>query len=191
MDSKLKRIIILIIILILVAINIKIFISNNSESKTNNVATNNNIVNENTTNTNSTNNVNEIIQSMNSKTDQDINSQLSGMSEISRVKTYFGKFIRCIERDDYQNAFNMINDTFKKNKFNNNVDDFKNYINENFPDGNIVVSYDSAERKGEIYVLNVTIGSMNNSSSYEKRKFTIVIRENGENDFSISFSNLE
>lgn len=191
MDLKLKRIIISIIILILVAINIKIFISNNSDSKTNNISTNttNNIVNENTTNT--TNNVNVVIQSMNSKTDQDINSQLSSMSEASRIKTYFGKFIRSIERKDYQNAFDMLNDTFKQNKFNNNVENFKNYIDENFPDGNIVVSYDSFERKGEIYVLNVTISSMNNSSSYEKRKFTIVIRENGENDFSISFSNLE
>ena len=112
-----------------------------------------------------------------------ISSKLETMPERNRIQTYFGRFITYIENKDFENAYKLLNENFKNNYF-SNLDSFKNYF-ENYPK-NIAVNYTNIERQGEIFVLTVEISDMFDE---EAKKITkrIVVRENGLNDFKISF----
>lgn len=194
MNENLKKNLRILIIIILVLINVIILINNlikNEKAK----ITNNNQINE-------VNDIvdyniiedeyaddednNENVENAVEYTSSISNSQISSMNESARVKTYFGEFLSYLDNKNYEKAYAMLNSDYKTNYF-PTLEEFETYIQENFPSGKLVASYNSFDRKGEIYVINVSIYSLSGSKDNAVTK-DVVIRENGTNDFTLSFS---
>lgn len=187
--KKLRILIILILVLLNVFILIKYLIKGNKISQSNllnNNANSTNIVEEYIENMHNEKTENEIYEEATQNTTELIQKKLSNMDENSRMQTYFGEFIEEIENANYSNAYNMLNEEYK-NKYFPNQNDFENYIKSTYPQGSLAVKYNNFDRKGDIYTLQVTIFSITNTNA-NKINRTIVIKENGKNDFKISFS---
>ena len=179
MEKSLKKIFLLIAIFILIAINLWIFINNSNKKKGNNEPKAQ---------------VNEIQkQEKNTKVSETKveekekeKTKIASMDEISRVRVYCGKFIEAIEDKDYQQAYDYLNVTYKANYF-PTLEEFSNYIKEKYPQNGIVVKYNSVEKKGEVFVLDITVYDEDNIDSFLFSQ-SIVIREIEANNFSLSFS---
>ena len=91
-----------------------------------------------------------------------------------------------MENKDYSNAYNMLNDEYKKSYFQTQRD-FEQYIETSYPKGTLAVTYNDYDRKGDLFILDVTIYSVTDTNA-NKLNQTVVIRENGLNNFKISFS---
>lgn len=170
MDKKIINILLIIVVLILIAVNIKIFINNHEEKanvEQNNANINNSIVQ---------NNIQEDVQNT-------ITTKVADMTERSRMQTYFGTFISYIEEQNYEDAYDLLNENFK-NKYFSTIDQFETYM-QKYPK-DIAVDYKDIERQGELFVLTVEIKDVFND---EAQKITqrVVIRELGVNQFTISF----
>lgn len=111
--------------------------------------------------------------------------KIEDMSEIGRIQVYCGEFIKFIEQQRYDKAYRLLNDDFKNNYF-ETIEKFTEYVQNKYPTTNIAVTYNKVDRRGEIFVLNVKISQVLNTEfeSFEQR---IVIRENGANDYKVSF----
>ena len=169
MNTKIKKIIIIIIIGILVLLNIAIFVKqqtiNNKKQITNSSSTNSNISNEESEN-------------------NSVQEQVSQMGERNRMQTYFGEFISEIEDKNYEKAYQMLNEKFKANYFDTEKK-FEDYVKNKYPE-QIAVKYTNIDRQGDLYVLTYEITSPFDSN-YTKLTQRAVVKENGNNDFTISF----
>lgn len=113
-----------------------------------------------------------------------ITSNISKMSEEDRIESYIGEFISLIEEKNYSQAYNKLNANFKNNYF-KTVEDFEKYAESKYP-SNPNIEYSSIERIGEIYLIQTKITDVIDSNFQEvSQKF--VVRENGANDYTISF----
>ena len=169
MNKKIVNLLLIIIVLIMIAVNILIYINNHKEETNNN--------------TNQINFIQENIVTNKETIQNTVNNKLENMPERNRIQTYFGTFMTYIENKNFENAYKLLNENFKNNYF-STIDAFEKYF-ENYPK-NIAIKYTNIERQGEIFVLTVEINDMfdNETEPITKR---IVIRENGLNDFKISF----
>ncbi len=111
--------------------------------------------------------------------------KLENMGEVDRIQLYCGEFFNYIEKQRYEKAYSCLNDSFKNNYF-KNLEEFTRYVKDKYPETNIAVTYNRAKRYGDIFILNVKISQVLNTefASFEQR---IVIRENGANDYKVSF----
>lgn len=113
-----------------------------------------------------------------------ITSNISKMSEEDRIESYIGEFISLIEEKNYSQAYNKLNANFKNNYF-KTVEDLEKYAESKYP-SNPNIEYSSIERIGKIYLIQTKITDVLDSSFQEvSQKF--VVRENGANDYAISF----
>ena len=179
MEKNLKGIIIIIIILVLIAICIGIFIN----YKNNNKNENGNIINETEEN-------NVLEQEVNNSSEDTaiIDSKIANMDESARMRAYWGKFIDAIETKDYNTAYNYLNDNFKSKYF-ETIEEFSEYIETMYPQNKIAIKYENIERKGELFVLEMSIYD-SEDSSYSPLSQMVVIRENSVNNFTMSFSKI-
>lgn len=169
--DSLKNIITIIVILILVSLNISVFISHHTpktKKKT--------IINEYP-------NVVETVPDDNA-TAQAMQNNISQMGERDRCQTYIGEFFTWIDNKEYDKAYNVLNSNFKANNF-ATIEDFQKYCEEKFPQS-AVLSYTNIERESPYYILTLTVDDDSNSNfkSYSQR---FVVKENGNNNFEISF----
>ncbi len=170
MDKRIINILLVMAVLILLAINIKIFIDNHEETA--GIEQNGNGIE------------NSMIQNNNQDDIQNtITSKVADMTERSRMQTYFGTFISYIEENDYESAYNLLNENFKKNYF-STLEQFETYI-QKYPK-DIAVDYKEIERQGELFVLTVEIKDVFNKEAQTITQ-RVVIRELGVNQFTISF----
>ena len=102
----------------------------------------------------------------------------------SKAKTNVDMFIKMINSGDYQYAFNKLDETYRNNNF-GNVENFENYIKENFFENNYLI-VNKIEQKGEYYVVNTTIKS-NISSAADSIEKNFIVKLNEATDFAISF----
>ena len=111
--------------------------------------------------------------------------KIQNMSEIGRIQIYCGEFLKFIEQERYEKAYKCLNDEFKNNYF-DTLEKFTEYVKNKYPKTNIAVTYNNAERRGGVFILKVKISQVLNTEfkGFEQR---IVIRENGANDYKISF----
>ena len=169
MDKRIINILLVMVVLILLAINIKIFINNHEEAE---IEQNGNDIE------------NSMIQNNNQDNIQNtITNKVADMTERSRMQTYFGTFISYIEEKDYESAYNLLNENFRKNYF-NTLEQFETYI-QKYPK-DIAVDYKEIERQGELFVLTVEIKDVFNKEAQTITQ-RVVIRELGVNQFTISF----
>lgn len=112
-------------------------------------------------------------------------NKLTSMSEIDRIETYFGEFLKYIEDGRYEKSYELLNEKFR-NRYFPSVEQFTEYVKNKYPAKNIAVDYNKLDTYGDIFVLTVNISEVLNDE-FDAFKQRIVIRENSANDFKISF----
>lgn len=117
------------------------------------------------------------------------------LPETLRMKRYIGYFLEDIENGDYQSAYDVLNEDFKKTYF-TNLDEFKTYADKYFNSSTMTLTYDNVERlgnskTGNMYVVWVTISDMFQSKLEDGQKLpqtNFVIIEYDYNKYEMSFS---
>ena len=121
--------------------------------------------------------------------------EIKQLSESGRMKRYIGNFFNSIEDGDYQSAYNVLNEDFKKRYF-SNINEFTTYAKKNFGSSMVGISYDNIERlgnnkTGNMYVILLTISNVFQKKLNEDEKLPqtyFVIVEKNYNDYEMSFS---
>ncbi len=148
----------------------------------------------------SANQANNPISSESNKDDTEEDSgsredDVKSLPETLRIKRYIGFFLEDIENGDYQSAYDVLNEDFKKTYF-TNLDEFKEYADKNFNSSIMTLTYDNVERlgnskTGNMYVVWVTISNMFQSKLKDGEKLpqtNFVIIEYDYNKYEMSFS---
>lgn len=112
-------------------------------------------------------------------------TELSEMTERERMERYVGKFLEAVRNGKYENAYGMLYEDFKSKYF-QTVEKFEQYAKTKFS-SRVSVEYTNIERNGEIYILWLNLSNPLKSKS-ETKEMNFVIRENGLDDFELSFS---
>lgn len=147
------------------------------------------------------NNTNITANSTNASSEETVDEQTSQLDEIkqlsesSRMKRYIGNFFNSIEDGDYQSAYDVLNEDFKKRYF-SNLDEFTTYAKKNFGSSMVGISYDNIERlgnnkTGNMYVILVTISNVFQKKLNEDEKLPqtyFVIVEKDYDNYEMSFS---
>ena len=179
-----KNLIIAIVVIAIIMIGILCFVINaivKSTQKGNNISTS----------------VNNASTSDEEKDDEQISQldEIKQLSESDRMKRYIGNFFNNIEDGDYQSAYNVLNEDFKKRYF-SNLDEFTAYAKKNFGSSMVGISYDNIERlgnnkTGNMYVLLLTISNIFQKKLNEDEKLPqtyFVIVEKDYDNYEMSFS---
>lgn len=120
------------------------------------------------------------------KIDENEMKRLESMSERARIEYYITKFINYIELKDYDSAYELLNAKYKKNYF-SSVKSFREYCESNFYTM-MNIEYTNFERNGDVYVSWVQITDAVNGKKDSGKEVNFVVKENGFNDFELSFS---
>lgn len=112
-------------------------------------------------------------------------NDLGEMGERDRIEYYISSFITSIENNEYETAYEMLYEDFKKNYF-PTFTSFENYINTKFPK-EISLKYTNIERNGNVYIVWVEFSNVLGSKN-SKIDMNFVVQENDLNDFDMSFS---
>lgn len=112
--------------------------------------------------------------------------RLQNMTERARIEYYVTKFINYLEAENYNEAYSLLNDTYKKNYF-QNIGTFEEYVKNNFSKM-MDIKYTNFERSGEVYVIWMTVTDAINGNPNEGKEINFVVKENAYNDFELSFS---
>lgn len=127
----------------------------------------------------------EITQAVNNEIATMEFNTLSTMNERDRIEYYVSSFAKAIETEEYEKAYTMLYDDFKKNYF-PTLSSFEEYAKNKLPK---VISLDHTnfERNGDYYILWITMSDpLGGKSSQTEMNF--VVKENDLNDFVMSFS---
>lgn len=111
--------------------------------------------------------------------------ELASLNERQRMEKYVSNFIKKLEKKDYEGAYELLYDNFKKNYF-PTLKSFEDYAKTKFPT-TISVDYTNLERNGEVYVLWIVISNPLASKDSGK-EMNFVVQENDLNDYVMSFS---
>lgn len=114
--------------------------------------------------------------------------KIKTMSERTRIEYYVASFIKLIEEQEYEKAYNLLNKDYKKNYFNTKKE-FEEYCKNTFS-SMLDVQYDNFERNGEIYVLWLTLTDAISGTKGTGLEMNFVVKENSFNDYELSFSKI-
>lgn len=112
-------------------------------------------------------------------------NKLLSMSERDRMEFYVSKFIKAVENEDYESAYEMLYSEFKENYF-PTLASFEDYAKTKFPKM-CSLEHTNIERNGDVYVLWVNFTSSLGSKD-SGIELNFVVKENALNDFVMSFS---
>lgn len=112
-------------------------------------------------------------------------NDLGGKGERDRIEYYISSFITAIENKDYESAYEMLYEDFKKNYF-PTFTSFEEYASTKFP-REISLKYTNIERNGRIYVMWVELSNPLGSKD-SKIEMNFIVQENDLNDFDLSFT---
>lgn len=147
------------------------------------------------------NNTNITANSTNASSEETVDEQtiqldeIKQLSESGRMKRYIGNFFNSIEDGDYQSAYNVLNEDFKKRYF-SNINEFTTYAKKNFGSSMVGISYDNIERlgnnkTGNMYVILLTISNVFQKKLDDDEKLPqtyFVIVEKDYDNYEMSFS---
>ncbi len=182
-NNNMKYIIAIIIIAIIMIINLVIIIK--LTKKPGSTAQTNNTINSTVSSESNTD----------EEESQSRDEEVRNLSETIRMKRYIGFFLEDIENGDYQSAYDVLNEDFKKTYF-TNLEEFKNYADKNFNSSIMTLTYDNVERlgnskTGNMYVVWVTISNMFQEKLQDDEELpqtNFVIIEYDYNKYEMSFS---
>ncbi len=118
------------------------------------------------------------------RTDEEIVKKLSTQGERDRMEYYCGEYMKHIENQEYEKAYNMLYSEFKEKYF-PTLEEFEEYAKKTYP-SEFALDYDDITRQGDIYVLRLRIFDVLGSKNDEKVQ-RVVVKENNYNDYVISF----
>jgi len=104
-------------------------------------------------------------------------------SEPKKVALNIEKFIQMINARDYKNAYKVLDQTFKKEKF-DSYEKFKKYIKNVFFSDNHI-KYSNYQQSGDLHIYDITITNKEKNQSINK---TFVMKLLDGTDFVMSFS---
>lgn len=131
---------------------------------------------------------------------EEVKQYLSTLGETSRMKYYCGEYIKHLQKQEYEKAYNLLYDEFKQNYF-PTYESYEKYVKTFYP-ARFGVVYDDITRQGNLYVLRLKIidstgagsssgaGNSNSEDGGSSENEVIqrfVIRENDYDDFVLSF----
>lgn len=166
MNQKQKQTLIIIAFLVILLLIITIFLNNLPEEE---------IITE-----------EQQVEIINQKIENKEIDKLSDMNEEDRMRQYLAKFIEHIEMAEFEEAYELLNIDFKNNYFKTYAE-FESYAKTKFPK-DISVKYNNFERSGEMYIFWITLSNPLTSTKDGGVEMNFVIKENGLNDFEMSFS---
>lgn len=174
--EKFINIILLLISFVLIISNLILFIDYNKKDETKQMS--------------SQENQNRIENVIDNNTETEEKEDITSMTEEQRMKYYMNEFFDKIENEEYDEAYNYLNQEFK-NKYFKTLNDFKNYSEKNFDMTTMAVEFNNIERlgnpvTGNIYVLWVNL--VNVLKNEDKEETNFVILEKDYNNFELSFS---
>lgn len=111
---------------------------------------------------------------------------LKKMTERARIEYYVTKFMNYVEAEEYEEAYALLNSDYKKNYFPSRTK-FEEYVEKNFSKM-MDIDYTNFERSGEVYVIWMTVTDAINGGPDSGKEINFVVKENGYNDFELSFS---
>ena len=100
-----------------------------------------------------------------------------------RIQEFINVFYKAVEDKDYNYVWQIINETYRKYKFNDDINNLKTYLQSEFILGDSYV-VTGVGKNGGLYQVLVGISS---GDKYTSRYFTIDIDEENENLFMIMF----
>jgi hypothetical protein len=112
-------------------------------------------------------------------------NNLAGMGERDRMEYYVSSFVKAVENGEYEDAYNMLYEDFRKNYF-PTLSSFEEYAKSKFPTM-FSLEHTNFERNGDVYVLWVTLSNPLGSKD-SGIEMNFVVQENDLNDFVMSFT---
>jgi len=128
-------------------------------------------------------------ESIQVEADKDELQKIKGMNERTRIEYYVASYIRLIEGKDYEKAYNLLNEEYRKNYFGSSQKQFREYCENKFS-SMMNVSYENFERNGDLYVVWLKINDAISGTKDEGLEITFVVKENTFNDYELSFSKI-
>lgn len=109
----------------------------------------------------------------------------SSASDIKKVSTDVDKIMKMINNYDYENLYNLLDETYKANNF-GNINDFISYIVEKFYNSNYY-EITSLEQDEELYIIEVRVYKDSSANSeYNINKIIIILED--ETNFKFYFN---
>lgn len=103
-----------------------------------------------------------------------------------KVQTNIETFFKMINTKDYKAAYNVLDDTFKKNKF-PNLEEFKKYAQSNFFDNTNITKVEELTKSNSYYICTINTSSIN-SINTEIGKETFIVLLGNDMDYKLSFT---
>lgn len=101
-----------------------------------------------------------------------------------KVKYNIKKFVNMINMQDYESAYNLLDENYKKAYF-TNLTSFRSYINKNLYNHNKVIFKAYSNDIEPVYVINTSIKNVENEEQSKEIKFLVKLLEG--TDFIMSF----
>ena len=115
--------------------------------------------------------------------DEEIKNIVRPKGEKERMQIYLAEYLKHIEKQEYEQAYQILYAEFKQNFF-PSLQSFCSYVQKNYSDL-MKVDYTDIQRQGEYYILTVTITNLGELDTQITQKF--IIYENALNDYTLSF----
>lgn len=117
--------------------------------------------------------------------EDDYNERYNKLSNEEKVKTNLSQIVSMINAQDYEKIFNCLNETFKKNNF-DNINSFIEKIQSKTFEYNVLKINNIEKNNENIYVADITLASGSNLSA-EYKEMVIIMKLNDDSSFEISF----
>lgn len=127
----------------------------------------------------------EVDIAIENKVNQKKVNDLAGLNERDRMEQYVANFVKAINNEEYEDAYEMLYDGFKENYF-SSLSSFEQYVKTKLP-SKISLEYTNFERNGDIYVLWVNMSNPL-ASKDSAIEMNFVVQENDLNEYVLSFS---
>ncbi len=110
----------------------------------------------------------------------------SKLSTDQKVQANAYIFLQMINTKDYEQAYNLLDETFRNTNF-ATLEEFKEYVRENFFNHNVNSYNISIQEEGNTYIYETEIKE-SSSSAAEEKNLTIIMQLKEGSDFVMSFS---
>lgn len=98
------------------------------------------------------------------------------------------KWIQMLNNRDYEAAFNVLDETFRNNNFNGDVNEFESFMRTKYP-GHYEVQYiDFSEQAGNIYTQELALSEIGTEDTSKEQMITVIMRLQDDMNFVMSFT---
>lgn len=115
---------------------------------------------------------------------KEFEEQYSKKTEIEKVIINIKRFFMGIDDKNYGYSYNVLAESFKKNKY-PTKNDFMSYVKQNFFEENNI-EYISYEKENGLYIYNIKLTDATGKSS-EAKELNVILRLNSRMNFEMSF----